>query len=425
MEEENKIIVSCQVDGTPKPKINWKKGNQEIVPSDTIQMLYDEQTGDVVLMMIDVPIELIQPIVYKIEVENDFGKAISEAEVMQIVQPPDVSLPPFLRAPLVTPLKAKTIPDKSTLILRSSYTGRPEPNIKWLKNGKELFAIDDENVDISTENGITTLTVQNVDRKRAGKYEIVATNEIGESKASASIRISDDEPADELLPPQFIEPLQPKTVLLNEEVVIFETVVQSNPESSFQWFFNSTPIAQSEFKRIHVQNNRSILYIERFTSECQGLYTCRAENVCGSVTTSATVIIVDSEEQLEERKEYLSPRFIQKLKPIHLMDGEALKLTCRIVGNPIPKIAWFHNKHMLTPNKGVIIIQDVAGVCELHMPEVFVEDEGCFSCKAVNKFGKATTKTNVAIEGIVILSLNFVLLCHLLCIVAEQFWSFL
>lgn len=403
MEEENKIIVSCQVDGTPKPKISWKKGNENIVPSDSIQILYDEQSGDVILNLIDIPIESNQPIIYKIEVENDFGKAISKAEIMQMVEQPEVSLQRILRAPRVTPLKAQTIPNKSTLTLHSSYTGTPEPIIKWLKNGKEL-AIDDD-VTILIENGTTTLTVRNVDRKRAGKYEIVATNDIGESKASASIMVSDDMVSDELLPPQFIEPLQPKTVLL-DDVVIMEVAVQSHPESSFQWFFNSTPIIQSEFKRIHVRNNRSVLYIERFTSECHGVYTCRAENVCGSVTSSATVTLVDSEEQLEEIKEYLSPRFIQKLKPIQLMDGEALKLTCRVVGNPIPKISWFHDKHMLTPNKGVIITQDVAGVCELNMPEVFIEDSGTYCCKAINKFGKSTTKTNVVIEGIVIL-------CHM------------
>lgn len=398
MEEENKISVSCQVDGTPRPTVSWQKDDKIVVPSESFQMFYDEKTGDVILNLIDMPIESIQPIVYKIEVENDFGKAISKAEIMQIVEPAEASSPRIiLRAPRVTPLKPQTIPNKSTLTLRSSYTGTPEPTINWLKNGKEL-AIDDD-VTISTGNGTTILIVRNVDRKRAGKYEVVAVNEAGESKASASITVSDSEVSDELLAPQFIEPLQPKTVLL-DEVVIMEAVVQSNPESSFQWFFNSTPIQQNQFKRVHVENNRSILYIERFTSECHGVYTCRAENVCGSVTSSATVRLVDSEEQLEELTEYLSPRFIQKLKPIQLMDGEPMKLTCRVVGNPIPKIAWFHDKHMLTPNKGVIITQDVAGVCELNMPEVFIEDTGTYYCKAINKFGKSTTKTSVVIEGI-------------------------
>lgn len=396
--------MSCQVDGTPKPNIIWKKGEQKIIPSETVQMLHDENTGDVTLIIIDAPVEINQPIVYKIEAENEFGKAISKAEVMQIVEQPEAIMPRMLRAPRVTSLKPQTIKNKSTLTLRSSYTGTPEPSIKWLKNSKEV-AIEDD-VTIITQDGITTLTVRNVDRKRAGKYEVVAINEAGESRASGSVMVSDDNAPDELIPPYFIEPLQPKTVL-SDEVVILESSVQSYPDASFQWFCNSTPVTQTEIRRIHSQNNRSVLYIECFTVENDGIYTCRAENVAGSVTSSATVKLVASEDQLEEINEYLSPRFIQKLKPIQLMDGEAMKLTCRVIGNPTPKITWYHNKHPLIPNKGVIITQDTTGLCELSMPEIFVEDAGIYSCKAINKFGKSTTKTNIMIEGIAILRFEF------------------
>lgn len=397
MEEENKIIISCQVEGTPKPNIIWKKGEQRIIPNETIQILYDEDTGDIALILTDAPIEIIQPLVYEVEAENTFGRAITMAEIIQIVEQPEAVIPRLLRAPRVTSLKAQTIKNKSTLIISSSYSGISEPEIKWLKNGKEIV-IDDE-VTITNENGTSTLTVRNIDRKRAGKYEIVATNEVGESRASGSVMVSDDSAPEELIPPHFIESLKPRTVL-TDEVVILETSVESYPESSFQWFINQTQIIQTETQRIHSQNNRSILYIDRFISENDGIYTCRAENVAGSVTSSATVKLVEAEDQLIERNEYLSPRFIQKLKPVQLMDGEPLKLTCRVIGNPTPKISWFHNKHVLMPNKGVVMVQDCNGFCELNLPEVFVEDAGIYSCKAINKFGKSTTKTNVVIEGI-------------------------
>lgn len=396
--------MTCQVEGTPKPNIIWKKGEQHIQPSDTVQMWHDENTGDITLILTNAPIEINQPIIYKIVAENEFGKAISKAEVMQIVEQPDAVQPRILRAPRVTPLKAQTIRNKSTLTLRSSYTGTPEPTVKWLKNGKDVVIDDDTTIEI--QDSITTLIIHNVDRKRAGKYEVVAVNEVGEARASGSIMVSDDSAPEELIPPQFIEPLQPKTVLA-DEVVILESAVQSYPDSSFQWFYNSMPITETQIRRIHSQNNRSILYIERFTDENDGIYMCRAENVAGSVTSSATVKLVNSEDQLEEINEYLSPRFIQKLKPQQLMDGDTMTLTCRVIGNPTPKITWHHNKHQLTPNKGVIITQDTTGLCELHVPEIFVEDAGIYSCKAINKFGKSSTKTNIAIEGIIILPV-----CH-------------
>lgn len=396
------------MDGIPKPNIVWKMADQQIIPDESVQMLYDEITGDVALILTDVPIELNQPTCYKVEAENAFGKAISKAEVMQILDQP-APVPRILKAPRVTSLKPKTVQNKSTLTIRSSYIGIPEPEIKWLKNGKEI--VIDEDVTITNENGTSTLIVRNVDRKRAGKYEIVATNEVGESRASGSVMVSNDSAPEELIPPHFIETLYPKTVL-SDEVVILETLVQSYPESSFQWFFNSTPITQTDTKRIHSQNNRSVLFIDHFDAESDGIYTCRAENVAGSVTSSATVKLVETEDQLEEINEYFSPRFIQKLKPLQLMDGEAMKINCRVIGYPTPRVAWYHNKRLLTPNKGTIIVQDSNGYCELNMPEVFVEDAGIYSCKAINKFGKSTTKTNVVIEGITILSFEFLLVSY-------------
>lgn len=378
----------------PTPKIQWKTGDQQIQPNESIQSIYDETTGDVTLIITDLNA---QQAVYTIEAENVFGRAISKTEIIRIDQTTETIVPKTLKAPRVTPLKAQILPNNATLIYSSVYTGEPEPTIKWMKNGKEVQL--DKDVRIVTKNGTSTLTIKNVDRKRAGKYEIVAINEIGESRASGSVMVSDDQITEELLAPQFIESIKPKTVLANE-VVILEAIVESYPVSSFQWFFNSTPVQQTPICRIHSQHNKSVLIIETFTYENDGIYTCRAENVAGSVTSSATVKLVESETQLEEIQEYLSPRFIEKLKPAHLMDGESLQLTCRVTGFPTPKILWLRNKQILAEDKGIQIVQDAEGICELNMPEVFVEDAGIFSCKAINKFGRATTKTNVIIEGI-------------------------
>jgi len=41
--------------------------------------------------------------------------------------------------------------------------------------------------------------------------------------------------------------------------------------------------------RIVTQENRSILMVKEVTSELAGNYTCRAENVGGSVTCTATI----------------------------------------------------------------------------------------------------------------------------------------
>lgn len=395
----------------PKPKVQWKVGDKRLELIESIQSFYDEKTGEVALTLNDIS-NINEKALYTMEAENIFGRTISKAEIVRVANKTESMKPKVSKAPRVTPLKAQTLSNGATLTLVSSYRGEPEPEIKWMKNGKEVPF--DEDVRIVTKNATSTLTIENVDRKRAGKYEIVATNKVGESRTSGSVKVSDEQMTEELLAPQFIDSIQPKTVLENE-VVILETLVDSYPESSFQWFINATQVQTNNIIRIHTQQNKSVLIIEKFTHENDGIYTCRAENVAGSVTSSATVKLVDSEAQLEEVNEYLSPRFIEKLKPLRLMDGEPLRLSCRITGYPTPKVVWLRNKHIFTEDKGTHIVQDANGYCELEMPEVFVEDAGIYACKAINKFGRSTTRTNVIIEGIKIHSHFFHCCCYCCC----------
>lgn len=390
-EEQSKATITCQVSGQPKPEIKWKFGNQIILPDKNTQITYDEVTGEVTLELYNTPED--QILLYTLEAENTFGTAVAKAQLILAGDEP----PKLLKSPQLTPLHAQIVKPKSTLVMESYYDGVPEPTIQWYKNGREI--VPDRFLSIKTENQLTTLTIELMDRKRAGKYEVVAINEAGESRSSGTVVVSDEIVDKELIPPMFIKPLKPRTVL-SDEVVLMEVEVDSKPNSSFQWFFNAMPLKVSPIVRVNVINNRAILMIEKFAEEHSGIYMCRAENVAGSVTTTASVKLVDNENQLEEIDEYLSPRFIETLKPMQLMDGDSLDLVCRVIGNPTPKIEWYQDKQLLLETRGISIIQDDQGYCSLNVPESFTEDTGVYTCYATNKYGKASTEANVIVEGI-------------------------
>lgn len=395
--EENKATITCRIDGKPVPQIEWYKGDEIVVPSETCQQFFDEQTGNAALVIYEpIPNEIAT---YTVKAVNDFGRAVGKAQLfIEADQLSAQEKPELLRSPRVTPLEAQIVKTGSTLVLKSNFTGIPEPEIKWLKNGKEL-TVDDDDVTISTNNNFSMVTIKNMNRKRAGKYEIVAINKAGEARSSGSVVVSNATDSDELRAPRFIQPLAPKTVLEND-VVIMEATVESFPISSFQWFVNSTAIKSSVDVRIVAKENKSILIIESFQKTHTGMYMCRAENVAGSVTSTASVKIVE-ETQLEEVSEFISPRFIEKLKPIQLMDGEQLMLTCKVMANPTAKIQWFRNEQPLLETKGTTISQEVNGTCSLTISEVFPEDAGEYTCYASNKIGDAINKVSVSIEGIV------------------------
>ncbi len=94
------------------------------------------------------------------------------------------------------------------------------------------------------------------------------------------------------------------------------------------------------------------------------------------------------------------PRFVWDLQSLKVMDGEEAKLLCKVVGNPMPDISWYHNGKMVVENPDFRTYYNrEAGECVLHILEVFPQDTGTYECMAVNKYGKAITKSAVLVEG--------------------------
>lgn len=146
------------------------------------------------------------------------------------------------------------------------------------------------------------------------------------------------------------------------------------------------------------QENRSILMVKEVTPELAGNYTCRAENVGGSVTCTAVVNIIDT--IWEEAVELVSPIFVKKLSPVRVMDGESVNLTCVVKGKPTPKVEWYHNDKPIKEGKEITIVQDMEGVCSLAITEVFPEDAGEYTCRAINPVGEAVCMSSLVVEGI-------------------------
>ncbi|KMY97015.1 uncharacterized protein Dsimw501_GD13415, isoform H [Drosophila simulans] len=389
--ERLKVTVTCQVTGKPNPQVKWYRGIEEVIPSETVQMFYDEKTGDVALEVINpTPNEAV---VYSVQAQNQFGRAIGNANILSRV---DEVPREILKAPTVTPLSAVVVPTGGTLFFQAKYDGLPRPEVKWMRNGREI--IENEETIIETTETTTTIKVVNMTRKRTGKYEVWAKNKVGEAKSSGSVVVSDQKPDEQIKPPRFIQPLEPK-YFGEHEVAIIEAIVESEPLSSFQWYVHNEPIKSSNEVRIVSQANKSTLLIEDFQSKFVGPFTCRAENVGGSVTSTATVNLIESLPQ-EEAEEFESPRFVEELvQPVEVMDGEALLLTCQVTGKPTPKVEWYHNAEKITENKETTISQDLQGVCQLQITEVFPENEGQYECVATNKIGKSVSKTNVKIQA--------------------------
>lgn len=391
--EQEKAVLECVVVGKPTPNVKWYRKNEEIKETKTRKLSFNPETGVATLELLDVTEE--DETIYKVKAENKFGKAECRANLI-ISKAVEVTQPLIMKAPKITkPVQAiVTKPDKE-IILEAEFEGTPTPEIKWTRNNKEIKP--SENYEITTETNKTVLKISKKAPQKAGKYEVKAINPKGEASSAGSVTVTEDKEMEKVIAPRFIKPIQPQTVAPGE-VVIMEAVVEAYPAASFQWYIGSLPLKSSPELRITTTDNKSVLLISEIKTEMAGPVTCRAQNVAGSVTCTATVNVVEDTEW-EETTELEYPRFVEQLQPVRVMDGEKVLFTCKVTGKPVPKVEWFHDDKPVHEAKDVVITQDTEGVCTLAISEVFPENAGEYVCHAVNKVGKAICKTSLVVEG--------------------------
>ncbi|XP_018337981.1 PREDICTED: titin isoform X9 [Trachymyrmex septentrionalis] len=393
IEEHTPALLECIVTGMPIPEVKWYRDEKEVKPNERTELSFNPTTGEAKLKILEPMSE--DETIYRVRAINKYGRAECRANLVisNIVK---VSKPIVLRAPRITrPLSALIIERGKSLKLLADFDGIPKPEVKWFRNGIEITPTNKRKIDIYEST--TELNIIEATNKDSGKYEIRVQNEVGEARSSSSVTVKErKDTMDEVKAPMFVEPIQPQLVA-EGEVVIMETRVESYPAASFQWFHESKPLESTPQVRIVTQENRSILMVKEVTSEFAGNYTCRAENVGGSVTCTATVNLMEI--TWEEAIELISPTFVKRLSPIKVMDGESVNLTCVVEGKPTPRVEWYHNDMPIKEGKEITIIQDMEGVCSLAITEVFPEDAGEYTCRAVNPVGEAVCMSTLIVEA--------------------------
>ena len=111
----------------------------------------------------------------------------------------------------------------------------------------------------------------------------------------------------------------------------------------------------------------------------EGQYRCRAENVAGHVDLVATLVI-NSVPRVR-----LDPSNSVVMRP-----GARLKITCSVSGDPAPRISWRRmSKTMidLTTSSPVFVIERLTK-----------EDEGTYSCLAMNVAGQVEERLQVMVS---------------------------
>lgn len=81
-----------------------------------------------------------------------------------------------------------------------------------------------------------------------------------------------------------------------------------------------------------------------------------------------------------------------------------MTLLCKVVGSPMPVAKWFKDGERIYPFGKFEMKQQPDGTCELYVNQMSPMDAGCYRCVADNDFGTASTRCEVTVEGITVVT---------------------
>lgn len=233
-------------------------------------------------------------------------------------------------------------------------------------------------------------------------------------------------------PPEFVT--TPTDLVISENSLAhFECRLTpiNDPSMHVEWYHNGKALwAGSRIKTIN-DFGFVILEIAGCYARDGGLYTCKASNAHGEASVSCklqvrgrqgiimepqlpssfrtgTEAIQKLEESLHKREEVAvdddtpnPPKFLIEIKDnIDIPEGGPLHFDCRVepIHDPSMRIDWYHNGRPFATGSRVHMLNDF-GFIALDMDYIYVRDSGVYECRAVNRWGSASTVAKVTVKS--------------------------
>lgn len=249
------------------------------------------------------------------------------------------------------------------------FGGTPLPQIVWSKDGELLQSTDR----VTHGNYGKSLVIKHVKFNDAGTYSCEASNGVGSAKSS-SINL------EVLAAPYFTEEPEIQNAA-EDETIEFKCKASGVPEPKIEWVYNGKPISEAPQNiRRSVSSNKII--IERLTKKDTGNYGCNATNSLGYVYKDVYVNVLA-----------LAPEITQPPRDEATVNGNTVKLECRVFGAPRPEVTWVRNDRQLTG--GRYLTQDNG---DLVINDVQFNDAGQYVCSARNKFGEVEARASLIVK---------------------------
>ncbi|KAM6401310.1 palladin isoform 3-T5 [Pluvialis apricaria] len=97
----------------------------------------------------------------------------------------------------------------------------------------------------------------------------------------------------------------------------------------------------------------------------------------------------------------MSPYFEMKLKHYKIFEGMPVTFTCKVAGNPKPKIYWFKDGKQISKRSDHYRIQrEPDGTCSLHTAASTLDDDGNYTIMAANPQGRVSCTGRLMVQAV-------------------------
>ncbi|KAK0180904.1 hypothetical protein PV327_003237 [Microctonus hyperodae] len=276
---------------------------------------------------------------------------------------------------------------KDTELLENTYLrfmikvkGDPNPDVKFFKDNVVIDS-KHERVKIITDKadkGFYELVIPDVQKKDAGKYSCIATNQFGEVSSEATVGVTDE-----------------KTLFAG----IPEGIFEPGSEAQFKWLRDGKPFDPEERFKVLFQDNEDTLALvfQHVKPEDAGLYTCVAQTNTGNISCSAELTVQGNVNQL--LKEPSKPKLGSESKQSEVNAGGSAMLDLQVKGFPKPDIKWSKDGKEIIAGGRIKYLWEDEESLSLVIKNVTVEDSGTYTIRAKNELGEDTTYIELIVKS--------------------------